>query len=466
MRTLSPNGHGKILFNRLPLNQPLYPHYLLFWGYLHLFNKRRKSMDKGNYGSKSLLTLVALLSLIFAAACTEVRLNLNTIPVPPPTTKLRVFIQPVSGYNRFGWKMPQAEYARINIQAIGNFFSQTGIYEVIEEKEVDRVLGKQPDSPEWARKDWDLARQVGRALHAEYAMIVERSILGDQHYWAAVLINVETGRKYKYSTPVTQGRAEDYQPIVRLSYQAIFSEAKNDLLATAIRKGRLAGPEIMAQQIPVPKGKSAPDPTLSLEPPKPTPPPSLPDGKPSVSPSQAPVEKVQIPRPVASPERIPPKEPIPSPAIAKEAGLGKAPQVELQAEGGNKLAVYDLEAIEANKVVALILTEALRHELFKLKLFHLVNRENIVSVLEEMALQKTGLVDEKEAVKAGKGLAAQQIVLGRYGSLGKISVLQAKRLDVETQSDLGFGSLKCDIGREDELLQHMGELAKEIAGKK
>jgi hypothetical protein len=75
-------------------------------------------------------------------------------------------------------------------------------------------------------------------------------------------------------------------------------------------------------------------------------------------------------------------------------------------------------------------------------------------------------VDEKEAVKAGKGLAAQQIVLGRYGTLGKISVLQAKRLDVETQSGLGFGSLKCDIGREDELLQHMGELAKEIAGKK
>jgi hypothetical protein len=383
------------------LNQPLYPHYLLFWGYLHLFNKRRKSMDKGNYGSKSLLTLVALLSLIFTAACTEVRLNLNTIPVPPPTTKLRVFIQPVSGYNRVGWKMPQAEYARINIQAIGKFFSQTGIYEVIEEKEVDRVLGKQPDSPEWSRKDWDLARQVGSALHAEYAMIVERSILGDQPYWAAVLINVETGRKYKYSTPVTRGRAEDYEPIVRLSYQAIFSEAKNDLLATAIRKGRLAAPEITAQQIPAPKGKSAPAPTLPIEPRKPTPPPSLPDGKPSVSPSQAPVDKVPSPtvsaapktaegprpKPIAPPELIPRKEPIPSPAISREAGLGKAPQVELQPEGGNKLAVYDLEAIEANKVVALILTEALRHELFKLKLFHLVNRENIVSILEEMALQ-------------------------------------------------------------------------------
>jgi hypothetical protein len=423
-------------------------------------------MNKGMDWSKSSLTLIALLSLVFAAACAEVRLNLNAIPVPPPTTQLRVFIQPVSGYNPHGWTTPQAEYARINIQAIGNLFWQTGIYEVIEEKEVDRVLRKQPDSSEWSRKDWDLARQVGRALHAEYAMIVERSILGNQHYWAAVLINVETGRKYKYSTPVTRGRAEDYSPVVRLSYQAIFSEAKNDLLATAIRKSRLAAPEITAQQIPPPKDKSAPAPTPPIEPPKSTPPPSLSGSKPSPSPSQAPVDKVQIPRPVASPERVPPKEPIPSPAIAREAGLTKAPQAELQPEGGKKLAVYDLEAVEANKVVALILTEALRHALFKLGLFHLVNRENMVSVLEEMALQKTGLVDEKEAVKAGKGLAAQQIVLGRYGTLGKIAILQAKRLDVETQSDLGFGSLKCDIGREDELLQRMGELAKEIAGKK
>jgi hypothetical protein len=121
---------------------------------------------------------------------------------------------------------------------------------------------------------------------------------------------------------------------------------------------------------------------------------------------------------------------------------------------------------EPYRVVALILSEALREELFKLGLFHLVNREDIVKVLEEMALQQTGLVDEKEAVKAGRGLAAQEIVLGRYGVLGKISVLQAKRVDVETQGALGLGSLKCDVGKEDELLQHMTDLAKEIAGKK
>jgi hypothetical protein len=418
-------------------------------------------MDKGKNWSKNLLTLVVLLSLVFAAACAEVHLNLTTVPPPPPTAKLRVFIQMVSGYNPHGWTTPHEVYARQNIQGIGRFWRETGIYEVIEEKEVNRVLGNQRSSLNWSRKDWDLAKQVGRALHADYAMISERSVIGSEHYWATVLINVETGEKYEFSTRVTRGRAEDYSPIVRGSYQKIFSDAKNDLLATAIRKGRKAPPAIMVQQVPVPKGKSAPAPTVPIESMKPMPPPSLPAA--SADPK---APQVPHPRPFASSEPTPPKEAFPSPEIAREDGLGKAGQAELRPEGHKRVAVYDLEATDANKVVALILSEALRQELFKLRLFELVNRENIVKVLEEMAVQQAGLVNEKEAVKAGKGLAAQQIVLGRYGTLGKISILQVKRLDLETQGDLAVGSLKCDAGREDELLQHMEELAREIAGRK
>jgi hypothetical protein len=388
-------------------------------------------MDKGKNRSKSLLTLAVLLSLVFAAACAEVRLNLTAVPAPLPTAKLRVFIQMVSGDNPHGWATPHEQYARQNIQGIGRYWQETGIYEVIEEKEVNRVLGNQRSSLNWSRKDWDLAKQVGRVLHADYAMISERSVFGGQHFWATVLINVETGEKFKFSVPVTRGHAEDFLPIVRGSYQKIFSDAKNDLLATAIRKGRQAAPATLVQKAPGLK-----------------------------TPQRA------HPRPAPSSERAPSKEPTPSPAISREAGSEKAIQADPRPGGHKKLAVYDLEAPEAHKVVALILSEALRQELFKLGLFQMVNRENIVKVLEEMSLQQAGLVNEKDAVKAGKGLAAQQIVLGRFGTLGKISVLQVKRLDLETQGDLGVGSLKCDVGREDELLQHMEGLAREIAGKK
>jgi hypothetical protein len=169
---------------------------------------------------------------------------------------------------------------------------------------------------------------------------------------------------------------------------------------------------------------------------------------------------------VASPREtspFPPPDNSSSFALESHIDLEKAIQAEAGVEGRKKLAVYDLDTADQYRIVALILSEALREELLKLGLFQLVNRENIVRVLEEMALQQTGLVDEKEAVKAGKGLAVQQIVLGRYGTLGKISILQAKRLEVETQRDLAIGSLKCEAGREDELLQHIADLAKEIS---
>ena len=152
--------------------------------------------------------------------------------------------------------------------------------------------------------------------------------------------------------------------------------------------------------------------------------------------------------------------------ITKEVDYGRVLSLMAATRGRSTLAVYDLDTIEPYRVIALILTEALRQELFKLGVFDLVNRENIVKVLEEMALQQTGLVDEKKAVKAGKGLEARQIVLGQYGALSKTSILQVKRVDVQTQRALGFGTLKCDIGREEELLQKMPDLAKEIAGGK
>ena len=98
--------------------------------------------------------------------------------------------------------------------------------------------------------------------------------------------------------------------------------------------------------------------------------------------------------------------------------------------------------------------------------FSLVNRENMDQVLNEMGLQQTGLVEEGQAVRAGKGLAAAQIVLGQFGVLGSTSVLQVKRIDVETQGTLAVGSLRCSQGREEELLAGLSDLARKLAGKK
>jgi hypothetical protein len=299
-----------------------------------------------------------------------------------------------------------------------------------------------------------------------------------------ILINTETEKKFRVLASMPSRihiPVKEYQKLFNISYRKLFLSAKEDMLATAIRKGRLEKAETsgpMASQPALPPGLVAP--TETRPSPSVPPVPSSPMEKPVVvSKPEAPKSSSPPVLPLsgaaestlakASPPQISfPPSPGPPAFFTAESwvDLEKAFQAETRVEGRWQLAVYDLDAVAQYKVVALILSEALREELFKLGFFKLVNRENIVKVLEEMALQQTGLLDEKEAVKAGKGLAVQQIVLGQYGTVGRIAILQAKRLDVETQGALGVGSLKCDVGREEELLQHMAELAKKISGKK
>ena len=380
---------------------------------------------------KYFVTFCLLLLLLFVGACAEVRLN--TIPAPSPTAKLRVLLLPITDpppHRR--WPTPHEEWAGKQLISVGRLLEKTGIYELAAEEELAQVLGKKTFSNvDWSKDDWSLVRQVGQALHTDYAMIMERSARVGFKIFQTVLINVETGKRFKVFSrlkidPSTQ---EDLRRMEPVAYNEIFLEAKNDILGVAIRKGRLAAPAFFAKQ---------------------------------------PSSSVQISKVPGTAETILPKLGVASvpQEIIREVDYENALASEAAARGRANLAVYDLDTIEPYRVVALILAEALRQELFKLGIFGLVNRENIVNVLEEMSLQQTGLVDEKNAVKVGKGLAAQQIVLGHYGTLGGTSILQAKRVDVETQRALGFGILKCPIGLEEELLQKMPDLAKEIAGKK
>ena len=460
--------------------------------------------------SKFFLIFSFALPLLFAAGCAEVRLN--TIPALPPTAKLRVFVIPVSGERPSGlWGMPHEEWARRHLSSVRRFLRETGIYEVTTEEELASVVEKKTFlSGDWGRKNRSLVRQVGQALHADYAMVIERSIIGVIVYNEMVIINMETGKRFKALVSVRGDSDKKDSTPIRVAYNEIFRNAKSDMLATAIRKGRLAAPEFFTVQSPIlppPSAKPVPTPLLPSstvakaaakekpattarpEPPQKPPTPSLatpkpaPPEKPLVAKAEpvkkAPPEVVRPPvpavpkmtEPVSAKPAVPPaprpeEKPSAPQEITKEVNYEEVISAEAAAKGGANLAVYDLDTIEPYRVVALILSEALRQELFKLGLFHLVNRENIVKVLEEMALQQTGLVDEKEAARAGRGLAAQQIVLGRFGILGKNSIVQAKRVDVETQGTLGLGTLRCDVGREDELLQHMTELAREIAKKK
>jgi hypothetical protein len=413
------------------------------------------------------------------AGCAEVQVR--TLPPPPPTPKIRVFVQAITEPGK--WKMPEEVFAKRVPKCVEQVLVETGIYELASIEDSKSVLvGTRPLTRwEWAKKDWELARRVGRGLHADYAIIVSRSMVKGQIFWEMTFLNVATGKKYRSVSRTSFQRyldVEDYVNIFRIKYREIFREAKNDMLATAIQKSHVA-PLITAVQ-PAP-GPPPPPPSPAPSSSRVTAPPM--EEKPLAATPKEIKEikeaKASPPTPAPPPPQIssPAVKEEPLPSVAEEIGEGpedlagvtvldleKVLTAESKPDSRKRLAVYDLETIESLKVVGLILSEALREELIRLGHFALVNRENLVQVLKEIELQMTGLVDEKQAVKVGKGLAASQIVMGRYGALGKSAILQAKRIDVESQGTLAMGSLKCSQGQEDELLAQMSELARKLAG--
>jgi hypothetical protein len=231
---------------------------------------------------------------------------------------------------------------------------------------------------------------------------------------------------------------------MRTTYRNIFQSCKQDMLATAVRKGRTYLPP--AETVP---GKPVVQP---IEPRKPEAPPTGPAAEVK---QQTPSPEPKKDEPPVVAKTIPPSPNLPGP------GLIETPKKD---GGTKKIVVYDFDATDQYRTVALILAEALREEVFKLKQFVLVNREDLQKVLEEMALQQTGLIDEKEAVRTGKGLAANQVVTGRLGLLGKTFVMQAKRVDVESFGTLGIASMKYTEGQEDEVLNKLPEFARGLVG--
>ena len=111
-------------------------------------------------------------------------------------------------------------------------------------------------------------------------------------------------------------------------------------------------------------------------------------------------------------------------------------------------------------------TDALREELLRLGNFSLVNRENVMQVLQELKMEQSGLVDEKQIVKLGKWFTVNEAVTGRLAVMGNSYILQAKRTNVKTMETLASGSLKCAAGREEELLSGISVLARRIIGLK
>lgn len=474
-----------------------------------------------------------IIALLCFNACTTI--NFKAIAPPPPSTKLHVAILTITGDGgKSGWGTPHNKWSNFMFKMVAEHLRDTGIYEVVPQKDVNYAVGAQTLSTDeywWLKNGCALLKQYGKALYAEYAMIITRSAFisagkaTTSYKYDIKFINVETGMRYSVSDYLVNTHSRKLnieissKKIFPSMYRKLFYEAKGDLLATAIRKGRLipteeikksaapetdmalappsaakpvpAPPGVVAEKKPSPAVETLPQPIppatkppikeeklpLSTEPlpPKTTADVSTPK-KDTALPSDEMIKKT-IPdaKEDSVPPRMltkisPPTPPADLSSVAKRNEFEKKLENEVQNKAPvidkTRLVVYDFNANEQLQVVSLILSDALREELFKLDIFLLVNREDLVQMMQELSLKQSGLVDEKQVLKLGKWLAANEAVTGRFAQFGNSYILQAKRTDITKMSTLGFGSLKCTTGQEEELLAGLPELARKIAGLK
>lgn len=396
--------------------------------------------------SRSFAAAAILLALAALASCATIKVN--PIPEPLPTAKLRVYVAGFTlGPNTLRWNYTHDKWVVYQKAAVEKILVESGMYEVVNARDIKETLGEQDISyAAMAGDNWALAREIGQAMHADYVQIVtrdQRSVAGVwTYFFSTELVNVESSRSFKVWFSLDDPKyitSENIAKMNRENHREMFKQAKSDMLSVAIRKGRSFAP---AADSSVRKPLEVPSAAVK-EP-----------SSAKVKTEPAPAIAVREPKKPAERETVP------------DGGIRPATTPTGGSSAGTILVVYDMEAPDQYRTVALIVSEALREELFRLKRYVLVSRENLQKVLEEMALQQSGLVDERLAVKAGRGLAANQIITGQIGLLGKTFVIQAKRIDVESLATVGLASAKFTIGQEDEVLNMLPDLAKGIAGLK
>jgi len=368
----------------------------------------------------------AVLFLCLAAALFAAPARGQGAQEAPTTAKVRVLILPLSGTPpRVGWAKPHGIFRRDTIAAVSRILLDQGFFEVVPDEEVVAAGGGEDIPPRrWLQDDLALVKRVGRAVRADFAVVNTREIIQGHNYQSQMIcLNLWTGKKFTDSymiAPSTSPEAfgEENRKAFRRYYRKLFQGAKADLLKISLRKAEslaAAKPGLQAERA----GGLPEDAFLEAEPP---------------------------PRPARK-------------------GAGEIAPLRKGARAGKtRIVVYDFASPENLSVPSLILTEALREELLKRGDFVLVNREDLGRLAGEMKVQQSGMIDEKQAVRLGKGLAAAEAVTGRLHTLGNTYILQAKRTDIETMGTLSIGSLKCPVGREEELLAQMPLLAKKLAG--
>jgi hypothetical protein len=108
------------------------------------------------------------------------------------------------------------------------------------------------------------------------------------------------------------------------------------------------------------------------------------------------------------------------------------------------IAVLDIDPVGgASKAEALAMSERLREELLRTGKFTMIDRSELNKVMDEQALQQTGLTNQERAVQVGKVLGAHRLISGRAIKVADdLWLVSGTMVDVETAEIISAESIR------------------------
>ena len=180
---------------------------------------------------RSFVAAAIVLAVGALSSCATV--HVSHIQEPPPTAKLRVYVEAFTlGPSHWSWSVPHEQYAKNQIIRAGKFLEEKGIYEVVSTGDVKAVVGDQVLSYDLMKNNgWANARVIGKAMRADFVLVTarNRSNVGTGEWTFIVtteLVNVETGAPFTSQISVNNIIASDHEfatKLMRESYRDLFT---------------------------------------------------------------------------------------------------------------------------------------------------------------------------------------------------------------------------------------------------
>ena len=127
------------------------------------------------------------------------------------------------------------------------------------------------------------------------------------------------------------------------------------------------------------------------------------------------------------------------------------------------IAVLKLDAYGITDYEAATLTDRLRNELFKTRVFRVMEREQMEEILKEQGFQQTGCTSSECLVQVGQLIGVNRMVGGSIGKVGQTYTVSLRLIDVETGEIIKIAT-KDVFGKIDALLTaSIPQIAKDIA---